>query len=53
MLTEGLKMLIGPDSFSVSGIIDSSAKLNWARDNIYLCGMETYGQNHPLPFLSN
>lgn len=27
MLTEGLKMLIGPDSFSVSGIVDSSVKL--------------------------
>lgn len=53
MLTEGLKMLIGPDSFSVSGISGGSAELRWAGDNIYLCGMETYGQNHPLPFLSN
>lgn len=53
MLTEGLKMLIWPDSFSVSRLMDSSVELSWAGDNIYLCGMETYGQNHPLPFLAN
>lgn len=36
MLTEGLKMLIGPDSFGVGGLGGSSADLRWLA-TIFIC----------------
>lgn len=53
MLSEGQKMFIWPDSFSVNGIVGSPVKRRWTDDDPYLCGLKTYGQNNLLLFFRN